>query len=315
MEFRILGPLEVRGEHGPLAVGGAKPRAVLAMLLLNANEPVSVERLAVGLWGEDAPVHAGKTVQMHVSRLRKALGDPDVVATTAAGYQVRVRRGELDVERFAGEVRAARAALDAGEPERAAVAAQAALALWRGPALADLAFERFAQPEIGRLEEERLAAVELRVEAELAQGRHAAVLGELQQLATEHPTREGLACLRMLALYRSGRQADALDAFRALRSVLVAEVGVEPGPDARRLHDAILRQDPSLDPAAPEPAPLAANGRRDEVVVCPFKGLAPFDVRDAPVFFGRDRLVSELVTRLAGAQFLAVVGASGTGKS
>src|SRR3954447_4009826 len=138
MDFRLLGPLDVQGEHGAVAVGGAKPRAVLAMLLLSANKPVSAERLAAGLWGGDAPAHAAKTVQMHVSRLRKALGDP-IIATTPAGYTIQVRTGELDIDRFEAQVRAARAALDAAEPERSAAAARSALALWRGPALADLA--------------------------------------------------------------------------------------------------------------------------------------------------------------------------------
>jgi len=172
MEFRILGPLEVRGEFGAVALGGIKPRAVLAVLLLHANEPVSPERLAVALWGEDAPAGATKTVQVHVSRLRKALGDPDAVTTTLAGYRLRVRPSELDAERFAHGVEAGRHLLGAGQPDYAAALLREALELWRGPALAELAFEPFAQTAIARLEEQRLDALEARVEADLAAGRH-----------------------------------------------------------------------------------------------------------------------------------------------
>ena len=250
MDFRILGPLEVRSDHGAVALGGVKPRAVLAMLLLNANEPVSAERLAIALWGEDAPANAAKTVQVYVSRLRKALDDPEIVATTPAGYRLRVDADELDAERFERLVEDGRRALDAGQPEHAGTILREALALWRGPPLADLAFEPFAQTEIARLEEQRLSALEARVEADLAAGRHAALVGELQQLVAMHPTRERLAGQLMLALYRCGRQTDALEAYREARRGLVDEVGVEPGPELRRLHEAILRQDASLEPPA-----------------------------------------------------------------
>ena len=168
MDFQILGPLEVRGERGAVELGGLKPRAVLAMLLLHANEPVSAERLAVALWGEDAPAGAVKTVQVHVSRLRKALGDPEAVSTTPAGYRLRVRPGELDAERFARGVAQGQRALAAGDAERAGVVLREALELWHGPALAELAFEPFAAAEIERLEEQRLVALEARMEADLA---------------------------------------------------------------------------------------------------------------------------------------------------
>src|SRR3954452_8764076 len=156
MEFRILGPLEVAGDDGVLALGGVKPRAVLAVLLLHANEPVSAERLALALWGEDAPERAIKTVQVHVSRLRKALGGGDIIATTPAGYRLRVQPDELDSERFNGLVVNGRDALAAGQPEHAAAVLREALTLWRGRPLAELAFEPFAQQEIKRLEEQRL---------------------------------------------------------------------------------------------------------------------------------------------------------------
>src|SRR3954447_23952664 len=250
MEFLILGPLEVRSEQGPLPLGRAKPRAVLAVLLVHANESVSAERLALALWGEDAPAGAVKTVQVHVSRLRKALGDPEIVVTTSAGYRLRVRPGELDAENFERLVEDGRRAFADGQYEQAAAVLRQALALWRGPPLAELAFEPFAQAEIARLQEQRLAALEARVEADLAAGRHAALVGELRQAAAANPTRERLAGQLMLALYRCGQQTDALEAFHAARRVLVAEVGVEPGPELRRLQEAILRHDVSLEPRA-----------------------------------------------------------------
>ena len=271
MDFRILGPLEVRSELGAVALGGIKPRAVLAVLLLNANEPVSSERLAVALWGEEAPAGAAKTVQVHVSRLRKALDDPEIVATTPAGYRLQLHPGQLDAERFERLVEDGRRTMAAGQPEQAGTILREALALWRGPPLADLSFEPFAQPEIARLEEQRLSALEARVDADLAAGRHAVVVGELERLVALHPTRERLAGQLMLALYRCGRQAEALEAYRDARERLVAEVGVEPGPELRRLHEAVLRQDVALDPPAVTPelpheldaataAPLAGRG-------------------------------------------------------
>lgn len=246
----MLGPLEVRGEEGAVALGGIKPRGVLAVLLLHANEPVSAERLALALWGEDAPGAATKNVQVHVSRLRKALGDASVITTTPAGYCLRVRYDELDVTQFERLVEDGRRALAAGHPERAATLLREALAIWRGPPLAELAFEPFAGAEIARLEEQRLAALESRLEADLAAGRHAELVAELQQLVAAHPTRERLAAYLMLALYRCGRQADALEAYQNARRMLVAEIGVEPGPQLRELQEAILRQDVVLEPNA-----------------------------------------------------------------
>jgi DNA-binding SARP family transcriptional activator len=246
MEFRILGPLEVRGDRGAVALGGPKPRALLAVLLLHANEALDVDRLALALWGEDAPAGAGKTVQVHVSRLRKALGDPDRVQTTAAGYRLRVNPAELDTDRFAALADDGRRALAAGRAPEAAALLREALALWRGPPLQDLTFAPFAQVEIARLEEQRLAALEARLEADLASGRHAELLGELQQLVAEQPTRERPAAQLMLALYRCGRQADALAVYRETRRRFVAELGVEPGRELRALEQAILEQDEAL---------------------------------------------------------------------
>src|SRR4051794_35200300 len=220
MEFGILGPLEVRVDGRTVAFGGARPRAVFAVLALNANQPVSAERLAVALWGEDVPPSAIKTVQVYVARLRKALEDPDVLVTTPAGYCLRVGPGELDAERFERRVAAGRAALADGRGEEAAAALREALDLWRGPPLAELGSVPFAAGEIARLEEQRLAALEVRVEADLAAGRHAELVGELTQLTREHPWRERLPAHLMLALYRSGRHAEALHVFRQARAQL-----------------------------------------------------------------------------------------------
>jgi predicted ATPase/DNA-binding SARP family transcriptional activator len=230
-----------------VALGGIKPRAVLAVLLLHPNEPVHPEQLVLALWGEDAPARSTKTVQVYVSRLRKALRDAGTLSTTPAGYRLRVRPGELDAECFERLADDGRAALAAGQPAQAVVLLRDALALWRGPPLADLAFEPFAQADIARLQEQRLGALETRVEADLAAGRHAALTGELRQLVAAHPTRERLAGQLMLALYRCGQQADALAAFHVARRVLVEQIGVEPGAALREMHEAILAQDRLLD--------------------------------------------------------------------
>ena len=230
MEFRILGPLEVHGENGAVALGPIKPRAVLAVLLLHRNQPVSAQRIAAELWGDEEPADATKTVQVYVSRLRKALGDPEAIATTPAGYRLRVRPQELDAERFERSLEAGRSALGAGRPEQAAALLGEALGLWRGPPLAELEFEAFAQPEIARLSEQRLAALEARIDANLAAGRHATLISELQQLLTEHPTRERFAAQLMLALYRSGRQTDALAVYRDAAATSSRRPASSPDP-------------------------------------------------------------------------------------
>src|SRR5215213_2225970 len=259
MEFGILGPLEVRADGRVVPLGGGRPRAVFAVLALNANQPVSAERLALALWGEDAPPSAVKTVQVYVARLRKALEDSDILVTTPAGYRLRVRPGELDAERFERHVADGRDALAAGHAEHAAAQLREALELWRGPPLAELASTPFAPAEIARLEEQHLAAIEVRVDADLAAGRHAELIGELQQLTTQHPWRERLHAQLMLALYRSGRQADALEAYRHAREVFVGQLGIEPGAELHDLHEAILAHEPSID-APPATAIPASDG-------------------------------------------------------
>src|SRR5829696_7988272 len=259
MDFKVLGPLEVWRDGAVVAIGGPKPRALLASLLLHANEPVSADRLALALWGEEAPAGASATVRVHVSRLRRALGDDGVVATTAAGYHVRLRPGELDLDRFLRLVEEGREALASDRAADAAALLREALALWRGPALADLADEPFAAAAVAALEEQRLAAIESRLEADLAAGRHGALAGELRRLVAEHPLHERLHGQLMLALYRCGRQADALAVYREARAVLVEQLGIEPGSDLRRLERAVLAQDPALLLPLPEPATAGAR--------------------------------------------------------
>jgi predicted ATPase/DNA-binding SARP family transcriptional activator len=293
MEFRVLGSLEVHDDAGVVTLTGAKPRALLAVLLLHANEPVSADRLAIALWGDDAPAGAAKTIQVHVSRLRRALGQPGLLATTAGGYRLRVLPGELDADRFEQLAAEGRRALRDGAPERAARALREALSLWRGPALADVAFEAFARAEIERLTEERLAALEARVEADLALGRHAELAGELSQLVAEHPLRERLHGQLMLALYRSGRQADALEAYRGARRVLVDELGIEPSPELRELEEAILRHDTAVQ--APAPSPRASGSRTGRVPAPLTRTVGrERELRELVEWFGRDdvRLVT-----------------------
>jgi DNA-binding SARP family transcriptional activator/class 3 adenylate cyclase len=259
MEFRILGPLEVRSEDGRvLALGGAKPRGVLALLLLHANQPVRAEQLAVDVWGVDAPANSIKTIQVHVSRLRRALEDESLLLTTPAGYRLRVRTGELDAARFDELVADGQEALAAGDPRRAAALLREALGLWRGPALGGVEFEPFAQNAIARLEEQRLAALEARVEADLAAGSHAQLIAELQQLSVQYPTRERLAGQLMLALYRCGRAGDAAAVYRSARHRLADELGIEPGRELRELELKVLNQDPALH--LPRPATPADGG-------------------------------------------------------
>ena len=265
MKFRILGPLEVWDEGGEVSVDGRKPRALLAVLLLHPNEVVPADRLIDELWGEDPPPTAWKTVQVYVSRLRKAL-QPDVLTTRSPGYVIRVEPDDLDLHRFERLVDEARGLRARGLPADASERLREALSLWRGPALADFTYETFAQTAIARLEEIRLAAVELRIDAELELGRHDELVGELEALVAEQPLRERLWRYLMTALYRSGRQAEALDAYREARRALVDELGIEPSTALQELEGAILRQDPTLDLTATVPASAGQAAERSILV-------------------------------------------------
>jgi DNA-binding SARP family transcriptional activator len=254
VEFRILGPLEVVQGRRVLTLGGPRQRALLALLLTNANEVVSVDTLIDALWGARPPRAAANTLQYHVSQLRKLLGNAETIITREPGYLIRIEQDELDLFRFEGQV----AEAEQASPDRAARLLRDALALWRGPPLADLAGESFAQPEIRRLEEIRLAALEQRLEADLALGHHARLVAELESLVRQHPLRERLRAALMRALYVAGRQAEALNVYRETRQTLVDELGIEPSPALQELERAILRQDPALTPVREAPPPERA---------------------------------------------------------
>jgi DNA-binding SARP family transcriptional activator len=269
MDFRILGPLEVLDEGRVLTLGGSKQRALLALLVLHANETLSTDRLIDELWGECPPATAAKTVQVHISRLRKALAreagngsaDDGVIVTRDYGYALELDPEHLDARRFERLVAEGRSELAAGRSHRAASLLEEALSLWRGAPLADLAYEPFAQREISRLDDLRLAALEQLIDAKLAVGAHAEVLGQLESLIGEYPYRERLRAQLMLALYRSDRQADALQAYQSARKTLIEELGIEPGERLRDLERAILAQDSKLQlAAAEEPAAQSQRG-------------------------------------------------------
>jgi DNA-binding SARP family transcriptional activator len=257
MEFRILGPLEVAEGGRPVALGGPKQRKLLALLLVTPNQPVSVDRLVDAMWSGNPPGGASNALQYHVSQLRKVLGDRASIVTQEPGYSIRLDSNQLDLLHFeqlvaeAGRADAPHASQLLGE----------ALGLWRGEALAELADDVLSRAEVQRIEAARLAALELRVDADLALGRHAQLVPELEALVRTHPLHEGLVGALMRALYGAGRQADALDVYRRTRETFDTELGIEPSPFLRELERAILRQDPELAAAQP------ATDRRRSILV------------------------------------------------
>jgi DNA-binding SARP family transcriptional activator len=265
VQFLILGPLEVLVDGRTVELGGARQQAVLAVLLVHANEVVPAERLIDAVWDDEPPQTARNVLQGYVSQLRKAIG-ADRIVTRASGYTVVAAQEELDLERFQRLVGRS----DGADPSAAADGLRAALELWRGPPFADVSQTRFTRAAGGRLEELRLNALERRIEAELAIGQGAELVAELEALVSEHPLREGLRAHQMLALYRSGRQAEALEAFRAARAALVEELGLEPGPALQALERAILRHDPALDPAPRvRMEPAATDALRGAILAAP----------------------------------------------
>jgi DNA-binding SARP family transcriptional activator/class 3 adenylate cyclase len=282
LDFLILGPLEVRDGDESLPIGGPKQRAVLALLLLDAGRVVSSDRLIDVLWGERPPRTAATSLQNFISQLRKILG-PDVLVTKPPGYVLRIRREQLDLNRFRALVEKARTS----PPELRAEQLRDALALWRGPALEEFAFDAFSHSDVAHLDELRLAALEDRIEADLAVGLDAELIGELEAVVQAHPLRERPRAQLMLALYRAGRQAEALQVYQETRRALVEQLGLDPSPGLQQLHASIIRQETGLDAVPRSATPedhLAAVMR------------AALSGRLVPVL-GTD--VSELATRLA----------------
>jgi DNA-binding SARP family transcriptional activator/predicted negative regulator of RcsB-dependent stress response len=290
VQYDILGPLQVRDAGRPLALGRPKQRAVLAILLLSAGTVVSLDRLVEELWGPQSPPQALASVQAYVSHLRRLLepqrapGDPaTVIVNQAPGYRITVAPGDLDAARFEALARSGHDLLQQGEAPRAAETLEAALGLWRGPVLADLADAPFAQAERARLDDLRLTALEDRLSADLRIGRHARIVAELEQLSGEHPFRERLQGLRMTALYRCGRQAEALQSYQRFRVQLREELGLDPGQALRDLERDVLCQAPALDwtaappdrPGAPGSAPAAGPAPSRSPVPAAGEGPAP----------------------------------------
>jgi DNA-binding SARP family transcriptional activator/tetratricopeptide (TPR) repeat protein len=301
MEFRILGALEVLEGERQIPLGAGKQRAVLALLLLHANEVVATERLIDELWGESPPVTARKALQIYISRLRKTLG-AERITTREPGYVLELAQDELDLHGFERLVREGGRARAEGNLTRAATLLHQALDLCRGPALADFTYEPFAQAEIARLEELRMSGIEERTDTELAFGHAAQLVGELEALVARHPFRERFRGQLMLALYRSGRQADALAVYHETRKLLVDELGIEPSPALQRLEVAILRQEPALDVAATAKPDLAvdeakpAREVRKTVTVAAFGLAPPVETLDPEAF---RRLRRQLVTTVS----------------
>jgi WD40 repeat protein/DNA-binding SARP family transcriptional activator len=315
MRFLVLGPLEVIGEGGdPVPIAGSKERTILAYLVARAPLVVSVDDLIEELWGNEPPRTAEKTIGSYVSRLRRALenGAPfrsgvDLIAARGDGYSLVVTPDDVDAAAFERVAEEGREALGSGDAERATKLLDDGLGLWRGDAYQGLRYTGFGAAEADRLEELRRGAVEDRIDARLAFGASGSLVAELEGLVREAPLRERRWGQLMVALYRSGRQAEALGAYKRARAVLVDELGVEPGPDLQRIHTAILRQDITL-----AEGPSTGAVRKG---VCPYKGLARFERADAEFFFGREQLEADGIALLVGGSFLGLIGASGSGKS
>jgi DNA-binding SARP family transcriptional activator len=299
LEFHVLGPVEVVADGRPVSLPAAKPRALLAALLLSSNRVVSVDRLIDDLWGEEPPETATKALQGYVSQLRKALG-ADRLVTKPRGYSLRVEEGELDLDRFERLAREGRELLAGGDSKAAAKRLAEALELWRGAPLAEFS-EPFARDAGARLEDARLAALEERIEADLALGRHTRLIPELEELVAREPLRERPRAQLMLALYRSGRQADALELYRRTRETLSEELGIEPSLELQELERRMLQHDPTLERTR-TPAREVADGE-------------PVPVARRPQFLVLAALVLAVIAAVIAAIALTGGGSSGTNKS
>lgn len=297
MDFKILGPLEVVGSDGAArAIPGPKRRSLLALLLIHANEVLSKDRIVDALWGDDPPSGGHATLRFHISKLRAALGDDqDRIITREPGYGIEVHTGEIDSESFRDALTEA-GSIVADDPSEAALRYRRAAEMWRGPAYVDFEYEDYARTEIARLEELRLSAVEGRIEAELAAGRHDDLVGELRSLSSEYPLRERIWGALMTALYRSGRQAEALRAYQEARNTLGDELGIEPSVELRDLEEKVLLQDDSI--SAPEPQRRSNN--------------LPARVSR---FVGRDHELSTIRKLLDRSRLVTLLGVGGVGKT
>jgi predicted ATPase/DNA-binding SARP family transcriptional activator len=306
MEVRLLGSMEALDDGGtPVEVPGAKVRALLALLALDCGRVVPTDRLIDGLWQDDPPAGVTNALQRLVSKLRKCLGAGELVAMRPPGYVLALEAEAVDVHRLDRLVRDARAAAGQGDLAAAVATFADAEQLWRGPPLADFAYEEFAQPQIARLDELRLSVVEDRVDAELALGRDQHLVGELEVLVGEHPVRERLRGQLMVALYRAGRQADALRVFQEGRTALAEELGLDPGPELRNLETAILNQDLSLDAPAHAPTPVTPSPRRRRT-----------NLRAALTsLVGRTAEVTEVLDLVATHRLVTILGPGGAGKT
>jgi WD40 repeat protein/DNA-binding SARP family transcriptional activator len=313
LHFGVLGPLEASRDGRPVRLGGERQRALLALLLTRANELVTVQQLIEELFGDEPSERAANAVHAAISRLRRVLHSPDdpVLRTRPGGYVLELDGDQLDATVFERLLTEGRDLLADGDATAAASRLGEALALWRGPPLADLPALDLLEPEIRRLDELRLLAQMERIDADLALGQDEELIPEIQRLVDSYPLRERLRAQLMLALYRSGRQAESLAAYREASRMLRDELGLEPGPALQELERLVLQQDCTLASAASSGAP---HDQR-ESVVCPFKGLASFDGSDAEYFCGREGLVSDLVARLAEWTLVGILGPSGIGKS
>ncbi|BCK73047.1 hypothetical protein Srufu_070000 [Streptomyces libani subsp. rufus] len=305
MRVQLLGRLEVHEAERLVPLEGPRQRTLLALLALHSGMVVSTDRILAEVWGEDSPSHPANTIQAQISRLRALLGSKRIV-TASGGYRLDVDREDVDVYRFEALVAAGRTAQRSGEPTAAAATLSEALALWRGPALADVLDMGFARSEAGRLDELRLIALESRIEADLAVGRHAEVIPELSALTEAHPLRERFCALLMTALYRAGRQAEALRVFRQTRAHLVDELAVDPGEELQRLEQRILIHDagllgPASSPAAPAAAPAA---RTTGNLRAPLTS-----------FVGRRDLLDQVRQFIRSWRLVTLTGAGGTGKT
>jgi basic membrane lipoprotein Med (substrate-binding protein (PBP1-ABC) superfamily)/DNA-binding SARP family transcriptional activator len=314
IRFRILGSLEVASDGELADLGPPKQRTVLAVLLLHPNEIVPTDQLVELVWNDGPPRTAAHSIQIYMSELRKVLdpmaGEP-VILTRPPGYALQADPDSIDAGRFERLVDEGTRAIAAGDPHRGEVAIREALGLWRGTPLADFAYEEFAQPEIRRLQELRLQAVESLAAARLAAGSDHEVLPLVEMVIHQDPLRERSREYQMLAMYRTGRHAEALRSFQQFRELLSEELGLDPSPSLRQLQERILLHDPSLGPPAPSESTSARPPARN-----PYKGLRPFGEEDVGDFFGREALVARLLEALqAGSSLVSVVGPSGSGKS